>query len=268
MTDRPSTKAKGKARADDSSAATSFEPPRTPSRRPQPPASTPTSAQFAGLATPSSSALTSSPNAKRKSQARITSFFPNKKRRIETIPFKLSPAEKKAKRQEENDIKTLIKDIEKEEREIKKAEKDAERQLKREERSAATLERKRKAENRSKWNAWCEHNARPNATFQTPKGDVWASHKCISQCIQDFGLKRSEVLCLEHCSIPNYHNEDAPDIRLYRSGDVERLVARKEATLAGLECLDEEDWIAEGRVLFTEKQLARSANHKGSATYA
>ncbi|KAJ4360257.1 uncharacterized protein N0V89_000817 [Didymosphaeria variabile] len=260
MTDTPSPKAKRKARADDNGAAsssTSFEPPRTPPRR---------STQSASFTTPSSSALPSSLSSQRKSQARITSFFPNKKRRIETIPFELSPAEKKAKKQEEDDIKALIKDIENEERETKKAEKEAERQLKREEKLAVTREKKQKAQYRLNWNTWCERNARPNATFKTPKGDVWASHKCMSQCVQDFGLKRSEVLCLEHCSIPNYHNEDAPAIRLYRSDDVEKLVGRKEATLAGIEGIDEEDLIAEGRALFIEKQLARSANEKASAT--
>lgn len=268
MANMQSVKGKGKARTVvvEVASSSTVAPPRTPHRNPQPPDSTPTSAQPAILATPSSSSFLSTPSSKRKSQARITSFFPNKKVRIETIPFELSPAEKKAKKEEEDDIKALIKDIEKEERELKKAEREAERQLKREEKLAASEERRRKAQHRLDWNSWCDRNSRPDATFKIPKGDVWAMHKCMSQCVQEFGLRRSEVLCLEHCSIPNYHDKDAADIRLYRSDDVEKLAGRKEAMLAGIECSDEEELIAKGWALFTQKQLAKAAGRPAAPT--
>lgn len=277
MDDASSATVKGKARADDSAAARSsaLPPPRTPPRR-QPPT----------FATPSSSTCPSTPSSKRKSQARITSYFPNKKIRVETIPFELSPAEKKARKDEEDDIKALIKDIEKEERETKKAiekeqrqarkateraerqakraEQDAKQQLKRETQLAAARERQTKAHYRANWNRWCEDNAMHNATFEFPKNlpkdDLWVLHRSITQCGKEFGLKRDEAFCLEHCCMPNYHNPDAPDITLFRLDDVYKLAWRKEAMLAGIECNTDDDWIAEGRFLFLEKQKAKTAS--------
>lgn len=260
MANAPSATAKGKARADDSGAASSsaLPPPRTPPRRPQPPA------QPSTFATPSSSAFPATPNSKRKFQTCIDSYFPSRKKRIEFKPLELSPAEKKAKKEQEADIKALIKDIEKEEREAKRAEREAEQQLKRETLLAAARERRKKARHRADWNRWCERNAKPNATFEIPKdllkGDLWILHRSISQCVKDFGLNREEVFCLEHCCRPNYHDEGATDITLFRIDDVQKLAWRKEAMLAGIECNKEQDLIAEGKSLFLQKQMAKTAS--------
>ncbi|KAF2442793.1 hypothetical protein P171DRAFT_49366 [Karstenula rhodostoma CBS 690.94] len=262
-----SATAKGKARTDDGGAPSSsaVSPPRTPPRRPQPPAQP---------ATPSSSAFPATPSSKHK-QSRITSFFPNRKRRLDTIPFELSPAEKRAekraKKQEEADVKVLIKDIEKEEREAKRAEIEAERQLKREEQVAAALERQKKARIRANWNSWCERNARPNSKFEIPKADekrLWKLHRSMTQCDKEFGLKRLELHCLEHCSRPNWHTDGATEMLLYRLDDVERLAWRKEAMLAGVECDNEEELFAKGRSLFLQKQIAKTASKEASTIQA
>ncbi|KAF9734609.1 hypothetical protein PMIN06_010716 [Paraphaeosphaeria minitans] len=248
MANTPSAIAQGKkARAESASPPPPPRPrPHTPP--PQPPVQQPT------YATPSSSAIPATSTSKRKRQTRIDNYFGSKKQRISPIAFELSPEEKK-------DVKALYRDIIKEEREAKKAEREAKQQLKRETEDAAARERQKQTRRREKWRTWCERNAKPNATFEIPenlpRGDLWALHRSITMCEKEFGLRRTEVFCLEHSCKPNWRTDGDTDITLFRMDDVQTLTWRKEAMLAGVECDNEEDLIAQGRSLFLQKQMAK-----------
>lgn len=264
MANSPSAVSKGKGRADGNSAASSsaLPPPPRPRTPPQPPA------RQLLCATPSSSGFPSPSSSKRKRQTRIDAYFGSKKLRISPLVFELSPEEKK---QQQADIKALIKDIEQEEREAKKDERRAQQQLKRETQAAAARERQKEARHRANWDNWCARNAKPDATFELPKdlkrGDLWVLHRSITMCEKEFGLRRTEVFCLEHSCMPNWRTEGATDITLFRMDDVQTLAWRKEAMLAGTECENEEDLIVEGRRLFLQKQIAKTAVKESSAAH-
>lgn len=273
----PSTgKGKGKGRADalvckftDSSRLASPPPsaakprvlPVTPPLRSQPAVATPAISFNISIGKNTKASLSThlpTPSSKRKSQSRITSFFPSKKLRIETIPIAFTSAEtkaaQKAQKELDDDISALIRDIEKEEREEEKArkeaqreqerqtrnaDKDAARQSKREADAAAKLAldrlRKQKAQNRRLWKDWVTSNSRPNATFRGLRHGWDQEHRNVTQCRRDFGLSRVELDCLEHFSMRNPINEEYADMRIYRLNDVEQLAARKQAMLQGVQ---------------------------------
>jgi len=254
------------------SRAAKVPPPETPHRRAQPPhfPSTPQTRAGPSTAPIPCTPVSSTLNRKRKEQSLITSFFPNKKVRVETVPIAPSPAESKAARlarkQEEEDIKALIQDIEKEEREERKAREDAakaareaERQLKREAREAEALRRKQVNRCRNKWRDWVSSNKKPLATFSIADGELWSLHRNVKQCRAEFGLPRTDLDCLPHCDVENPLNGEYADMRMFRLVDVERLAWRKEGVLRGVEG-SEEEVIEQGRRLWEEKRKEIEAN--------
>jgi hypothetical protein len=214
-------------------------------------------------------------------QARITSFFPAKKLRIETIPAPLTPDEKKAAKEEEKtaraDARRLAKELEKEAKELEKEEKKAaeektkakkaeERRLKKEARDAEAARKREIAQWRADWKDWVQRNRQPDAEFTMPKGeDMWENHVNIKGA-KELDLTRHELDCLEHCDVKNPMQpagEEWAPMKLYRVAEVEKLAYRKEGIVNGVSQDDEAALLREGE----EKLKTRMGKNDNEDTW-
>ena len=210
---------------------------------------------------PSSSPFSPTQGTKRKAQqARITSFFPAKKFRIETVPTPLTPHEKKAAREEEKiaraDAKRLARALEQEERDAKRlAEEEVrvaraeERRVKKEAREVEAAHKRKVAQWKVDWKDWVQRNKQPDAEFEMSKGeDMWENYINVKGT-KDIGLTRNELDCLEHCDVKNPlqpAGEEWAPMKMYRVADAEKLAYRKEGIVNGISQDDEAALLREG----------------------
>jgi hypothetical protein len=216
---------------------------------------------------------------KRKAQqARITSFFPAKKLRIETIPAALTPDEKKALREETKlaraDARLLARELEKEQQEEKKAVEDAlkaakaeDRRLKKEARDAEAAQKRQVAKWKVDWKDWVQRNKQPDAEFEMPKGeDMWENHVNVKGT-KELGLTRVELDCLEHCDVENPlqpAGEEWAPMKMYKFADVEKLAFRKEGVVNGVSQGDETALLQQGEASL-KKRMEKKAQEEAAA---
>lgn len=215
---------------------------------------------------------------KRKAQqACITSFFPAKKFRIETIPPELSPEQKKALREEDKmakaDARRLARELEREKREEKKAAEDvtkavkaAERRLKKEARDAEAARKREMAQWKADWKNWVQRNRQPDVEFTMPKGEeMWVNHMNVTGT-KVLGLTRYELDCLPHCAVDNPlqpAGEEWAPMMMFRIDDVERLAFRKEGIVSGVSQDDEAVLLREGEERLKTKMEKRDNQQAG-----
>jgi hypothetical protein len=210
---------------------------------------------------------------KRKAQqARITSFFPIKKLRLEPIPVALTPDEKKALREETKvaraDAILLAKELEKEQQEEKKAVEDAlktakaeDRRSKKQARDAEAAHKRQDTRWKADWKDWVQRHKQPDAEFKMPKGEeMWENHVNIKGT-KELGLTRIELDCLEHCDVKNPlqpAGEEWAPMKMYRLADVEQLAFRKEGIIAGVSRDDEATLLRQGEAGFKKRLEKRN----------
>jgi hypothetical protein len=215
-----------------------------------------------------SSPFSSTQGTKRKAQqARITSFFPTKKLRLETIPAALTPDEKKVLREETKlaraDARLLARELEREHQEEKKAVEDAlkaakaeDRQSKKAARDAETAQKRQVAKWKADWKDWVQRNKQPDAEFEMPKGeDMWENHMNVKDT-KKLGLTRIELDCLEHCDVKNPlqpAGEEWAPMKMYKLADVEKLAFRKEGIINGVLQHDETTLLQQGEAKLKKK---------------
>ncbi|KAF1980376.1 hypothetical protein BU23DRAFT_7620 [Bimuria novae-zelandiae CBS 107.79] len=275
---------KGKARAETPDRDTrgalnsTLTPPRTPPRRPQAPIFTPTkrSANTPPPVTPSASTTLLTPTSKR---TRLEDYgFSSTKKPTNhnscTSPTKRAEenAAKKRARKIEREIKddtdALLKDLEKEERENEREaqkrqaaeDKEAAQQLKREAKKAKESEdlaKRRVIDAKNNYYEWRRNNRKPGATFKLPGPYDRDSYRNARQCRDDYSLVPDDLKCLAHCMVPNTRDQDWCDEKWFCLVDVEKLVGRKAAMMAGIECSDEKELIGKGWEIIREQQKAK-----------
>jgi hypothetical protein len=187
----------------------------------------------------SSSQPASSQGTKRK-QAKITSFFPNKKGRIETIVLAV---DKKA---------------------VKKRQRAAKREQEAAIKAANAHERTKQREAKKNWREWHEEHQKPDTTFEIPIGDEQTDYIIATECKNEFGLDLNERRCLQYCERENPIKPDYGPMKLYRRREVAKIAWRKEAMLDGV--LENEvgraTLLKRGKSLF-EERTGRAYDYRG-----
>lgn len=218
--------------------------------------------------------LVTPPTSKRKSQSRITSYYPNKRNRIEIVPTSPTPAERKANRVADRADKEAEREAaraakaetrrrEREARDARRAEEDnakdaraAARAIEKEQREAEAAQKKeekrRKAQWKADWKTWMQRNKQVDATFEIPEGqhNDHEKFKNIKECKQEFGIKRDELDCIPHCDTVNPINEEYAPEKRFSVKHVMRLAWKKEAIENGIPQNDIITLIEKGRELY------------------
>jgi hypothetical protein len=225
--------------------SSSAEPVQLPS-----PISEPRPAQLPSFMTSSSGSSSSQPppsHGTKRKQSKITSFFPNKKGRIETVAL----AEDK-------------KVADKAEKAAKKKEKEEKKEQDAAIKAANAQERTKRREAKKRWREWHEEHQMPDITFDIPEDDDQVDYLIATECRNEFGLDFNERKCLPYCERENPIKSDYGPMKLYRRREVAKLAWRKEAMLDGVreEEVGRETLLKSGKTLF-EERTGKKYNYKG-----